>query len=1230
MKIIGSKYFNKEIYNIALTGIVESPYKHLLIVSDSFIISKFLDHYLEFSSADIVDFNIDEYINTQIQSLNIISHILQNKNNTINLSNITFEGKIWCIILLDIIHHFWIMCDRNERSSFDWFRICGADNEIQKYQEIKISLVDQLQYLPEILKRMSNNIISVTNDSNSICIKKLFTKSEKDVEYHITALTPSRASIRFFLFHFFGFQLFSEERQDTVRIWTILDPGKYIEEISYNDKKIIKRQWWQYDIIASVLEWNNTLGLLSTGSGKSITFLLSTMLLYWASIIIAPLKSLIDDQYDNLSRKFYLDGLTGRIHSGMTDNEREEVMNWIVLWNYKFIYCAPERLQIKTFIDKMSDWIQSKYIRNFIVDEAHCLSERWHDFRTAYLNIWVVKETIYGNESFQIPLLALTATASDQVRKDIYDYLDISYVVEESSLNRPNLSFEIITVNNQQDKPIVIKNLLDEKLDWVLWNVAWLNNERYNPIFNKGDDEKFSNTWIVFTIYWPIGRKKSKDSIAQSAEGMQLFLSDKLEDKHSVSLYMSEKPKYKANLCPNCDCIDFVKSKRNKKKEKSYLYFNNITDSFEDIDYWLYDKLKNKNFYTIVEKNSEFLACNNASCQHIFTDNEIKTVDIEYLPATEQNQNREITKTWIQKAFKDWNLATLIATKGFGMWIDKSNIRYVIHATLSWSLESYYQEVWRSGRDKKHSHCVLLFNWPTKSCLEKCSETDEHGDVKFTKPLPCFKSAGDMQFNKCPKWLSSMCDIARQYKMLASPVTLSIPKNWKDTFWEQVYLHSYLDCGYDDLNDDNIKVIITVKKNKIQVQRSRNSLLHENAQTWLTHELMDFWLLVLFYKNYIISRKENITQQNSRDDDNEVKNTEMCIYRFMNLWLIKQYFKQYQNNQVTYSIIYRDDINQSDLIFKKYLENKLWISWNAIEDAMNACEISYPNVYIRLTSYWNNEIYKNIWALCYWVYATITEQRKERLNNLYKAIDRSSIVQETQNDNDNEWDHSEKNNRSCFKIEIMRRLSGYRQEDEKKCNFCSGCVPDTSKFSVTQWLLKSDIEIVEHNQLIKKQYSGLQLSKEEKYKLKEYQVSELSLIQLDNLYGKISQNDISTFPEILAIMENNSINISAKLEKSLEANPYHMWYRFLRIYFWETKEKITSFINELWIGEHLNLSLQIGSFVANNEFSQEIKDKLLSNNWVKLWYYQEKFSISADNVSKISILHSLNKRILSS
>ena len=117
---------------------------------------------------------------------------------------------------------------------------------------------------------------------------------------------------------------------------------------------------------------------------------------------------------------------------------------------------------------------------------------------------------------------------------------------------------------------------------------------------------------------------------------------------------------------------------------------------------------------------------------------------------------------------------------------------------------------------------------------------------------------------------------------------------------------------------------------------------------------------------------------------------------------------------------------------------------------------------------------------------------------------------------------------------------------------------------------------------------------------------------------------------MIALMRTNSIDISAKLEKSLEANPYHMWYRFLRIYFWETKDKFESFISELWFAEHLDLSLQIGSFIATNEFSQKTQDTLLSNNWVRLWYYQKKFSISATNISKISMLHSLNKRILSS
>ena len=126
-------------------------------------------------------------------------------------------------------------------------------------------------------------------------------------------------------------------------------------------------RYLQEDIIKSILEGNDTLGLMPTGGGKSITFQVPTMAMDGMAIVITPIISLMKDQVDNLLRRNIK---ATYLHSGLSHTERRKVIEKCIYGKYKFLYVSPERLQSDGFLDQLRDF----NISLIVVDEAHCIS----------------------------------------------------------------------------------------------------------------------------------------------------------------------------------------------------------------------------------------------------------------------------------------------------------------------------------------------------------------------------------------------------------------------------------------------------------------------------------------------------------------------------------------------------------------------------------------------------------------------------------------------------------------------------------------------------------------------------------------------------------------------------------------------------------------------------------------------------------------------------------------
>jgi len=368
----------------------------------------------------------------------------------------------------------------------------------------------------------------------------------------------------------------------------------------------------QFAAIRRTLRKEESIVLLPTGSGKSVIYQLSSMLLPGITVVISPLRALIEDQVNNLAEK----GVNNIASIFSTDKKSKEEMlkkAKAIMHNHSamMLYIAPERMQMSDFRKEIKALLETNNFCLVAIDEAHCVSEWGHDFRAAYLQIGRSCRRTFKKGEFVPPIIALTGTASDNVLRDVKRDLEISNndaIITPPTFDRPELHYSIISCDSSQ-KFAHIKELLDKDL----------------PKKFKCSFEEFSSlqgkqtaSGIIFTIL--AARKKESNYDAWT-------LFNRLNEE-TAGLQVGT-------------------------------YFSTVPHSLEGDD------------------KEETWGC--------------------------------VIKSYARE-FKENQRQLLVATKAFGMGIDKSNIRYVIHNSLSNSIEQYYQEVGRAGRDRAHSECIMLFS----------------------------------------------------------------------------------------------------------------------------------------------------------------------------------------------------------------------------------------------------------------------------------------------------------------------------------------------------------------------------------------------------------------------------------------------------------------------------------------------------------------------------------------
>ena len=374
----------------------------------------------------------------------------------------------------------------------------------------------------------------------------------------------------------------------------------------------------QLDAIVNVLSEKDTLVLQPTGAGKSIIYQLSGQLMSGVTIVIDPIKALIEDQVRGL-KEHRISRAAGLMSSDGDPIELQRMMASIAANNVHYILMSPERLLIQSFRDSLSTLVRQTSVNLAVIDEAHCLSQWGHSFRFAYLRLAENLTKYCSDKVNGAPrLLALTGTASRTVLKEMVAEIGISLedegsIIKPATFNRKELQFSVLSSNGGGATFGELNNTLQSMPEKLKKNPQ----EFFQPNGRK------TNSGIIFT---PHARGKSHGLVAIREQ----ISGDITKD---VGVFASTAP------------------------------------SGYDYREW------------------------------------------------------ETVKSGHASAFKANEETVLIATNAFGMGVDKPNIRWTVHMGIPSSLEQFYQEAGRAGRDRNPSHCAIIY-----------SETDENYTNKVLDP----------------------------------------------------------------------------------------------------------------------------------------------------------------------------------------------------------------------------------------------------------------------------------------------------------------------------------------------------------------------------------------------------------------------------------------------------------------------------------------------------------------
>jgi len=416
----------------------------------------------------------------------------------------------------------------------------------------------------------------------------------------------------------------------------------------------------QLPILDRALRNLPVIGLLPTGGGKSLTYQIATLLQPGVAMVVDPLKSLMKDQYDGLINS----GIDCAIYinSSLSSQEKKDRERILESSQTLFVFLSPERLSMSRFRERLKNMHSyNVYFSYGVIDEVHCVSEWGHDFRFSYLHLGRNLYNYVRSKNEEISLFGLTATASFDVLADVerelsgsgaFD-LDADVIVRYENTNRLELQYKVekVQVEFEPDRFFDKNGKLESHLPKAL------NITNHWPQF--GSKSEFLKDYVlrvpgyIREIQSEEGIKNIKERFRErqnNDEGTYLDLSIVMEDGY----YLTRKNYNSAGIvfCPHVENTPIaVRENRRKLLEAG------------------------------IEDVASFSGRDN-------DDEAIKNLEL----------------------FRDNKSPVMVATKAFGMGIDKPNVRFTVNINYSSSLESFVQEAGRAGRDRKMAVSTILIS----------------------------------------------------------------------------------------------------------------------------------------------------------------------------------------------------------------------------------------------------------------------------------------------------------------------------------------------------------------------------------------------------------------------------------------------------------------------------------------------------------------------------------------
>lgn len=441
--------------------------------------------------------------------------------------------------------------------------------------------------------------------------------------------------------------------------YTILDSNK--EHLKYFLKLLFRKEEFrpgQLPILDRALQNRPVIGLLPTGGGKSLTYQLSAMLQPGITLVIDPLRSLMKDQYDGLISNG-IDFCT-YINASISANEKKIRETQMESSQLLFVFVSPERLSILNFRERLREMHEyNVYFSYGVIDEVHCVSEWGHDFRFSYLHLGRNLYNYVRAKENEVSLFGLTATASFDVLADVERelsgngafVLDADTTVRYENTNRLELQYKVEKVDVTFD----LDTFFDTggRIDSSLPRAIRIGDNR--PIHNS--KSQFLKNYIL--------------KIPQYINDLQTE-----ENVLAIKTNFSERQNLEGDVDQDLSV--------------------SISEQF-------------------LAKNSEYKDAGIVFCPHknstgiSVISNKQNLMEVCAEIGSFMGGDDDDTAMDNLEKFRNNKLPLMVATKAFGMGIDKPNVRFTVNMNYSSSLESFVQEAGRAGRDRKMALSTILF-----------------------------------------------------------------------------------------------------------------------------------------------------------------------------------------------------------------------------------------------------------------------------------------------------------------------------------------------------------------------------------------------------------------------------------------------------------------------------------------------------------------------------------------